>query len=142
MKAYAVKPRVLADDLQILSQGDNHLETIEFAFTKTHKHIEDIGGRLGPKKSITFASTESSRAWLRSHRWRRVGHTIQVITDGRDLGAHMSAAANRIQGTTLTRRMEATALEVDSLNKVRAPYEKRQRSFEVPNYQKHSTGAR
>ena len=83
-----------------------------------------MGARLAPKKSITFVSDESSRMWLRSHRWRRVGHTIQVITDGRDLGAHMNAAANRIQGATLTRRMEATALEVDSLNKVRAPYEK------------------
>ena len=37
----------------------------------------------------------------------------------------MNAAANRIQGATLTRRMEATALEVDSLNKVKTPYEKK-----------------
>ena len=68
------------------------------------------GGRLAPKKSITFASDECSRNWLRDHKWRRVGHKIQVITDGRDLGAHMNAAAHRIQGTTLTRRMEATAM--------------------------------
>ena len=37
----------------------------------------------------------------------------------------MNAAANRIQGTTLTRRMEATAMEVDSLNKIKAPYERK-----------------
>ena len=61
MRGYAVKPRVLADDLQILSQGPNHLKNFEYAFSKTHKHIEGMGGRLAPKKSITFASDESSR---------------------------------------------------------------------------------
>jgi hypothetical protein len=54
----------------------------------------------------------------------------------------MNAAANRIQGTTLTRRMEATTLEVDSLNMVRAPYEKNEKRFEVQSYQKHFMGAR
>ena len=74
MKAYAVKPRVLADDLQILSQGLNHLKNFEYAFSKTHKHIEDLGGRLAPKKSITFASDESSRIWLRNHKWKGGPH--------------------------------------------------------------------
>ena len=44
MRRCAVKPRILADDLQILSQGENHLKNFEYAFTKTHKHIEDMGG--------------------------------------------------------------------------------------------------
>ena len=83
---------------------------------------------MAPKKSVTFASNESDRNWLRRHKWRRVGHTIQVITDGRGLGAHMNVAGNGIQGTTLTRRMVTTAAEVESLNKVKAPYERRRKS--------------
>ena len=86
MRGCAVKPKILADDLQILSQGFNHLDHFEYAFNKTHKHIEDMGGRLAPNKSVTFASNETDRNWLRRHKWRRVGHTIQVITDGRGLG--------------------------------------------------------
>ena len=39
----------------------------------------------------------------------------------------MNAAANRIQGTTLTRRMVTTAAEVESLIKVKAPYEQKAR---------------
>ena len=79
MRGCAVKPRILADDLQILSQGGTHLKHFEYAFNKTHKHIEDMGGRLAPTKSVTFASDETSRNWLRRHTWRRV-------TDGRGLG--------------------------------------------------------
>ena len=44
MRGCAVKPRVLADDLQILSQEFNHLGDFEYAFNNTHKHIEDMGG--------------------------------------------------------------------------------------------------
>ena len=122
MKLYAVKPRILADDLQLLCTGDNHLENFEYGFTKTHKHIEDLGARLAPNKSMTFSSNEVSRRWLREHKWRRVGTMIAVITDGRDLGAHLNAAEGRMYGTTLTKRLEETAKEVESLNRAKAPY--------------------
>ena len=45
-----------------------------------------------------------------------------MVTDGRDLGAHMNAAEGRMYGTTLTRRTETTAAELDSLDKAKAPY--------------------
>ena len=44
MRICAVEPRILADDLQLLGIGENHLKNFEYAFTKTHKHIEDMGG--------------------------------------------------------------------------------------------------
>ena len=37
----------------------------------------------------------------------------------------MNAAEGRMYGTTLTRRMETTAAELDSLDKAKAPYEKK-----------------
>ena len=64
--------------------------------------------------------------WLRQHTWRRIGRTIMVITDGRDLGAHMNAAANRFYGTTLTKRMDATAKDIEKLNCVNARMKRRQ----------------
>ena len=107
----------------------------EYGFTQTHKHIEDLGAKLAPKKSTTFSSDEASRRWLRNHKWRRTGTRIEVITDGRDLGAHLNAAQSRMYGTTLTRRMENAAKEVETLNKAKAPYEKKAtiiRSAKIP----------
>lgn len=59
---------------------------------------------MAPKKSIVFSSDETSRRWLRRHRWTRVGTTIQVIIDGKDSGAHMSASTNRTSGVALTKK--------------------------------------
>ena len=54
MREAAVKPRILADDLQILAMamGPRHLEHFEFGFDATHKHLHDMGARMAPKKSI------------------------------------------------------------------------------------------
>ena len=78
MKSYAVRPRLLADDLQILSTGPNHLANFEFAFDKTHKHLSDMGAKIAPSKSITFSTCKTSANWLKQHRWSRTGTTIPV----------------------------------------------------------------
>ena len=108
----AVTPRIPADDLQLLCTGSRRLENFEFGFNETHTHLADMGAKLAPKKSIVFSSDETSRRWLRKHRWRRVGATIQVITDGKDLGAHMNASTNRTYGATLTKRMQETTNDI------------------------------
>ena len=74
---------------------------------------------MAPTKSITFSSDEATRTWFRKHRWRRVGSTMQVITDGKDLGAHMNVASNRTYGTTLTKRMQETANDIGRLNRAK-----------------------
>ena len=73
MKACAATPRILADDLQILTTGPRHHENLTYAFDLTHKHMEDMGARIAPTKSVTFASNSTSRKWLREHRWRKLG---------------------------------------------------------------------
>ena len=125
MKEMKVKPRILADDLQLLAKGRQHLKRFEEGFDATHKHLEDMGAKLAPNNTIAFSSDESSRKWLRQHRWRRVGRVIQVITDGKDLGCHMNAAANRFHGTTFTKRMKNATEDIDRLNRVNAPYEQK-----------------
>ena len=54
MRSYAVQPRVLADDLQIISTGSRHLEHFELALNRSHKHLKDMGARIAPDKSMTF----------------------------------------------------------------------------------------
>ena len=128
MRDMDVLPRILADDLQLMATGEeekDHLQLFRDAFDATHLHLEDLGARLAPKKSITWSSNATSRRWLRLHRWRRTGGVIQVITDGKDLGCHMNAASNRFHGTTFTKRMRKTTEEVEILNRVKAPYDKK-----------------
>ena len=108
MKGMEVKPRILADDLQLICTGGDHLGNFKKGFDATHKHLEDLGAKLAPTKSITWSSCTASRDWLRTHRWTRPRRAIKVITDGRDLGSHMNAAANQLYGTTLTTRMKKT----------------------------------
>ena len=61
MKAAAATPRILADDLQIFTTGPRHLENLTYAFDLTHKHMEDMGARIAPTKSVTFTSDSTSR---------------------------------------------------------------------------------
>ena len=70
--------------------------------------------------------------------WRRVGATIAVIADGRDLRDHLNAAGGRMYSTTLTKRMEETAREVESLNKVRASYHTKAKIIRVAKLPKRA----
>ena len=92
MKEAAATPRILADDLQIITAGPRHLENLRYAFDLTHEHMEDMGAKIAPSKSVTFASNITSRKWLRNHKWRRLGKKVPLQTDMRDLGGHMNTA--------------------------------------------------
>ena len=88
MKSIGVQPRLLADDLQILSKGTRHLEHFTDAFDKTHEHMEAMGARIAPQKCYTCSTNATAREWLRTHRWRRIQQTVAVVNDVRGLGAH------------------------------------------------------
>ena len=98
MKTIKVIPRILADDLQLMTTGRRHLGRFVRGFNTTHQHLEDMGARLAPKKSVAWSSTATARKWLTEHRWRKVGGTIKVIADGKDLGCHMNASDKRLLG--------------------------------------------
>ena len=105
MKALAAYPRVLADDLQLIVTGQKHATTFQHAFDMTHTHLHDMGARLAPSKSIIFSTDSKVSKWMRTHKWRRVGTTLTVVRDCRDLGAHLNTSACSRKGTTLTQRM-------------------------------------
>ena len=86
MESVGAIPRILADDLFTFRSGKKHLEKLECAFDLTHEHMEDMGAKIAPTKSVTFASSVTTRKWLRNHRWRRLGKKVPLQTDMRDLG--------------------------------------------------------
>ena len=61
MRSLAVKPRLLADDLQLISTGPRHLHNFEYAFNKTHAHLEDMGARIAPQKCYTCSTSTAAR---------------------------------------------------------------------------------
>ena len=64
MHSIAGKPRLLADDLQILCTGANRLKLYEARFTKTQAHLQDMGATLAPSKSMTFSTDAATRGWM------------------------------------------------------------------------------
>ena len=127
MKYMAMKARILADDLQVISVGPRHLENVVVAFDKTHTHLEAMGANVAANKSLTFASNAVSRKWLEEHRWARFNEKIPVITDARDVGAHLSTQETMKRGTAPTERMMQTTSDVKRLDYLRAPYEKKRK---------------
>ena len=59
-------PRILADDILIISHGTNPDQTFKEAFTATHRYLTDLGARIAPDKSITSASTPQHRRTLKN----------------------------------------------------------------------------
>ena len=76
MKSLGVQPRLLADDLLLLSIGTRHLEHFTHAFDKTHGHMEAIRARIASEGCYTCHTNTTAREWLRSHRWRRIQQTV------------------------------------------------------------------
>ena len=51
-----------------------------------------------------------------------------VVTDTRDLGAHLNTLEHRQRGTTLSKRMQETAEDVKKLKYTNAPYEMKEKA--------------
>ena len=61
MRSYSVKPRLLADDLQVIPTGPNHLKMFQRAFDKTREHLEALGAKLAPTKSLVFSTKQNGK---------------------------------------------------------------------------------
>lgn len=137
MKLLAVEPRLLADDLQIICTGARHAEHFQHAFDKTHEQLEDLGAKLAPTKSMTFLSELATRNWLRTHRWRRLGKVVKVVTDCRDIGTHLTATSGRRRGATLSTSMKETTKSTTRLANMKVPYHTKARAARGKIMPKH-----
>ena len=125
MEEMNVQPRILADDLQLMAKGEEHLRRFQEAYDATHRHLQDMGARVSGDKCVVWSSCTTSREWLKQHRWRRLGQKVTVENDGRDLGAHYNIARNKRVGTTLTQRMRKSSESVVRLKMKKMPYSKK-----------------
>ena len=73
MKHYAVQPRLLADDLQILSTGERHLNKFQHAYDKTHLHLQQMGAEVAPQKFNTFFFRKLSQTMAEGTRMAKIG---------------------------------------------------------------------
>ena len=116
--------------MQVISTGTRHLEHFQYAFSKTHEHLEDMGAKIAPQKCYVFSSEKPAREWLRKHKWRRLKKQVPVINDCRDLGAHFNVKQDARYGTTLTDRLKGAADGTEKLDYFKAPCEKKETSSE------------
>ena len=49
-----------------------------------------MGAKVAPNKSYNFASGRKAALWLKQTTWEFIGATIEVVTDLRYLGAHLT----------------------------------------------------
>ena len=81
---------ILADDVLILARGDNMLGQFAKALNATHDFLQQMGAKVAPNKSYNFASGRKAATWLRETTWEFIDATIEVVTDLRYLGAHLT----------------------------------------------------
>ena len=79
-KEMGLKPRVLADDLLLVSDGNEACVFSNFVngCDATHQYIQDMGAKAAPKKSFAFSTDNSKRKWLKQHFWIKLQSKIEV----------------------------------------------------------------
>ena len=87
---------ILADDVLIIGTGMKMLTKFAGALHATHKYLHRMGANVAPDKSYNFASSLIAKKRFNETAWEHIESSIQVITDFRYLGAHLTTrhAAN------------------------------------------------
>ena len=60
------------------------------ALNYTHDFLQQMGAKVAPNKSYSFASGRKGATWLSQTTWEYIGATIEVVIDLRYLGAHLT----------------------------------------------------
>ena len=88
-------PRVLADDMFLRAQGEDHVNHFVDLLNATHQYLIDMGAAIAGETSTIFSTSDSARVWLAEHQWPVIKERIKVVLDCRDLGAHICTAHKR-----------------------------------------------
>ena len=89
-KFTGTKCYILADDVLIIGTGIKMLANFAGALNATHKYLHSMGAKVAPDNSYDFASNVIAKRWLNETIWEHIDSGIQVITDFRYLGAHLT----------------------------------------------------
>ena len=96
---------ILADDVLIISTGIKMANTFAKALNSTHKYLHMMGAKVAPDKSYNFASSNKIRRWLETTLWEQIDSSIEVISDFRYLGAHLTTR-QATSSSTLDKRWD------------------------------------
>lgn len=96
---------ILAGDVLILAQGQHMLGQFAKALHTTHDFLQQMGAKVAPNKSFSFVSGRTAAVWLRQTTWDYIDATIEVVTDLRYLGAHLTTR-QKPSSATLEARWE------------------------------------
>ena len=106
--------RILADDVPLMGMGLDHFNPFVKAYGQLFEYIQDMGSHISAKKSYLFSTGEHVRQFMEDYIWPHVLEKIQMVSDIRDLGAHLNLTAHHI-GTTLTQRLQAALAKTNRL---------------------------
>ena len=91
MRTYAgIACYILADDVLIIGTGMKMVSKFAGALNATHRCLHLMGANVAPDKSYSFANCKKTRSWLKATMWKHINGNIEVITDFRHLGAHLT----------------------------------------------------
>ena len=89
VKAKGATPRILADNILTLASGKRHLPVFVDVLNFTHAYIGHMGSALAPEKNHLMTKDLAAQKWLTNHIWGHTGTRIAIVTNCRDVGAHI-----------------------------------------------------
>jgi hypothetical protein len=116
------KPRILADDMEIHAQGENHARRFHQGYQMTLEYLEDMGAKVAIKKYFLFSTSTTTRIWLAQVVWDGILTNLDVVLDARDLGAHLNTSA-QIKAPTMTKRLQEAGDMVIKIRRLPHGYE-------------------
>ncbi len=104
MEEIHVEPRCLADDLLFMASGSGHCARCIRAMQASREFFEDLGAKVATNKCFVFAIALATRKFLQHYVWDDKGLKLPVLSNFRDLGAHLNLTGSS-NGSTLTARL-------------------------------------
>ena len=105
---------ILADDVLSISTGIKMASTFAKTLNATRKYLHMIGAKVAPCKSYNFASSNKIRRWLKTTLWEHIDSGIEVISDFRYLGAHLTTR-QATSSSTLDKRWDKAKQQLKRL---------------------------
>ena len=114
--------RVLADDVILVGIGQECILLFTQKYQILLQFILDMGSLISTGKSFLFSNDNPVRKWLRNYHWNAIDSVIKVVSNFRDLGAHLNLSGTR-NGSTLTRRLIKGVTKAHPINSLPFDYD-------------------
>ena len=124
---------ILADDVLVLCKGERMTVHLATAIDTTHEYLHNMGAKVAPDKSYNFSNRSEASDWLAKTWWQHIDDAIEVVTDFRYLGAHISARSG-CQSSTLDKRWDKAIHQLQRMKHIPATMEAKVRAIHAKVY--------